>query len=60
MATRYFLFHRLATLPAFALLALVAVPSCAMGPPPAPGDSRTSLERVGHQPQARKKKSAPI
>jgi len=59
MATRCFPFQRLAKIAAFACLAIAAFPSCAMEPSPAQGDSRTSLEPVGHQPKARKKKSAP-
>ena len=59
MATRCFPFQRLAKIAAFACLAIAAFPSCAMEPSPAQGDSRTSLEPVGHQPKAKKKKSTP-
>ncbi len=59
MATRSFLFHRLAKLSAFACLAIAVFPSCAMEPYPAQGGSWTSQEPVGHQPKAKKKKSAP-
>lgn len=55
MATRYFPFHRLAKIAAFACLAIAVVPSCAMEPSPTQGAPRTSLEPVGHQPKARKK-----
>lgn len=51
--------HPIAELPVFALMVLVAFPSCAMEPVPAPVASRTSLEPVGHQPKAQKKKTAP-
>lgn len=60
MTTRLFTCHLLERLPAFAFLALLAFPSCAMEPVPAPGDSRGTQAQAGRPPAATKKTPAPI